>query len=212
MRVEVVLGVLHDLEALGVRLHEPVLDAVVNHLHEVAGAGRADVRVPVFRRERGEDRLEPLHRLVVAADHQAEADLQTPDPAGDPGVDEVDPTVLRLDVAPLGVTEVRVAPVDDRVALVGDLEQLVERGLGDLSRRDHHPEGARRFQLLLELLQRVGRPRLDVGVVRVDFNAVLAQAVRHAGPHAPEADHPELHYTSSNLTRTIGRPRSSSDR
>ena len=49
---------LQQLEALGVRLHQAVLDAVVDHLHEVAGAGRADVRVAVLRRERLEDRLE----------------------------------------------------------------------------------------------------------------------------------------------------------
>ena len=54
----------------------------------------ADVRVAVVGRERREDRLEPLHRLVLAADHQAVADLQPPDAAGDAGVDEVDP--LRL--------------------------------------------------------------------------------------------------------------------
>ena len=86
-----------------------------------------DVRIAGLRRKGLEDRLEPLHRLVVAADHQAEADLETPDPAGDAGVDEVDAAVLRLDIAPLRVAEVRVAAVDDRVALVGDLEQLRER-------------------------------------------------------------------------------------
>ena len=88
--VEVELRVLHDLEALGVRLHQAVLDAVVDHLHEVAGARRADVRVAVLGRERLEDRLEALDGLVVAADHQAEADLEAPDAAGDAGVDEVD--------------------------------------------------------------------------------------------------------------------------
>ena len=39
LQVELELGVVHELEALGVRLHQPVLDAVVDHLHEVAGAG-----------------------------------------------------------------------------------------------------------------------------------------------------------------------------
>ena len=51
-QVEVELGLLHHLEALGVRLHQPVLDAVVHHLREVPGAARADVRVAVVRRER----------------------------------------------------------------------------------------------------------------------------------------------------------------
>jgi len=45
----------------------------------------------------------------------------------------VDPELLRLRVAALRVAEVRVAAVDDRVVIVGDAEQLVERVLGDLS-------------------------------------------------------------------------------
>src|SRR5439155_868942 len=201
---------LHDLEALCIRLHQAVLDPVVHHLHEVAGTGRADVRIPLFRCERLEDRLESRHRLLVASHHETEADLETPDTTGDAGVDEVDPAVARLHVAPLRVSEVRVAAVDDRVALVRDLEQLVEGLLCDLARRNHHPEGARGLQLLLELLERIGRPRGDVGVIRVQLVAVLTEALRHAGPHAPEPDHPQLHYRSSSLTRTIGRPRSRS--
>ena len=47
--------------------------------------------VALLGRESGEDRLEALHRLRVAADHQAVADLEPPDAAGDAGVDEVDP-------------------------------------------------------------------------------------------------------------------------
>ena len=36
-------GAVQQIEALGVGLHQAVLDAVVDHLHEVAGAGRAAV-------------------------------------------------------------------------------------------------------------------------------------------------------------------------
>ena len=43
--VERVLRRVQDLEALGVGLHQPVLDAVVDHLRVVAGAGRAAVDV-----------------------------------------------------------------------------------------------------------------------------------------------------------------------
>ena len=53
---EVELGKIFDacknLITFGVRLQQPVLDAVVHHLHVVAGAGRTDVRVAVLRRER----------------------------------------------------------------------------------------------------------------------------------------------------------------
>src|SRR5919204_946102 len=88
--VEVELGVIHDLEPLRVRLHQAVLDPVVNHLHEVAGAGSPHVRVAVLRGKRAEDWLEALHRLVLAADHQAVADFKPPDPARDTCVDEMD--------------------------------------------------------------------------------------------------------------------------
>ena len=47
-RVLPAFGVLEDVEALGVGGHHPVLDAVVDHLHEVAGAGRAAVQVALL--------------------------------------------------------------------------------------------------------------------------------------------------------------------
>ena len=74
------VGVLQDVQALGVGGHDPVLDAVVDHLDEVAGAGRPAVQVAVLgrsadllaarrardvaasRRERLEDRIEALRR------------------------------------------------------------------------------------------------------------------------------------------------------
>ena len=37
-----------DVEALGIGLHEAVLDAVVHHLDEMACAARAAVHVPLF--------------------------------------------------------------------------------------------------------------------------------------------------------------------
>ena len=56
--VELVRARVHQLEAFGVGLHQPVLDAVVDHLHVVAGAVIADAQVAVGRRQRQEDRLE----------------------------------------------------------------------------------------------------------------------------------------------------------
>src|ERR1700742_256009 len=82
------VGVLEDVQALRVGGHDPVLDPVVDHLHEVAGAARAAVEVAVLGRARGageprrplrqpaprggagEDRVEPLDRPVGPADHQ----------------------------------------------------------------------------------------------------------------------------------------------
>ena len=158
--------------------------------------GCADVRIAVLGRERGEDRLEALHRLVVAADHQAEAYLAAPRcrrrrrrrrSAG--------PSRSPRRVPPLRVMEVRVAAVDDRVALLGELQQLLEGVLRDLPCRDHHPERARRVELRLQLLERCGGARLDRGVVRANVVVVLAQPVGHSVAHAAEADHSELHWT-----------------
>ena len=100
---------LQDVEALGVRGHDPVLDAVVDHLHEVAGAVRAAVQVARSRRspgrrcgpgvrgaastpgrDRGEDRVEVRDDVVLAADHQAEAALEAEHAAARADVDVVD--------------------------------------------------------------------------------------------------------------------------
>ena len=57
IEVEAVLGgqrlvvsVTHNVEAFGVRLHQAVLDAVVDHLHEVTGAGGAAVEIALLGR------------------------------------------------------------------------------------------------------------------------------------------------------------------
>ena len=149
VQVEVVLGVLHDLEALGVRLHQAVLDPVVDHLHEVARAGRADVRVAVLGRERLEDRLEPLRPARRRRRPSGRSRPRGPRSRRRRRRRRSGcPSCCAFDVAALRVVEVRVAAVDDRVALVGDPKQLLEGVLGDLPGRDHHPERARRAQLL----------------------------------------------------------------
>ena len=92
MQIEVELGRLrHDLESLGIGLHQPVLDAVVDHLHEVPGPGRADMGVATLRRQGEERRLGHGDRLVGAPDHEAVALGQAPDAAGGAGIDEGDP-------------------------------------------------------------------------------------------------------------------------
>src|SRR5438034_2114809 len=209
LEVELELRCVQHLEPLGVRLHEAVLDAVVHHLHEVPGPGRPDVRPAVGRRERLERGLDAADGLVGPTGHQAEPLLQAPDPSGDADVEEVDPLLGRLRVSPLRVVEVRVPSVDQHVVLVEDPHQLARRVLRDLSGRDHHPDDPRRLQLLRELLERRGG-RLHLRVVRHHVVPVAAQALRHPGAHPSEADHPELHRSSS-LTRQTFRPRSFND-
>ena len=81
--VVIQLGGRQQLVALGVGLHEAVLDAVVHHLREVARADRAGVDEALLARPSGAARRTPawpLDVLVVAAGHQAVAVLrpQTP--------------------------------------------------------------------------------------------------------------------------------------
>src|SRR6516162_5356373 len=93
------VGVLQNVEPLRVRGHQPVLDAVVHHLHEVAGAGRSAVEVSLFGCARGlvaslgtrkvtapggerlKDGVEVPGYVLRAADHHAVAALEPPDAA-----------------------------------------------------------------------------------------------------------------------------------
>ena len=89
--------------------HQRVLDAVVHHLHEVAGAGGTAVEVSHLLgrgitgtpgralagrveagRERAEDRIEALDRRVGPADHEAVAAFEAEHAAARAAVDVVD--------------------------------------------------------------------------------------------------------------------------
>ena len=98
------IGAAQDGQPLGVGGHDAVLDAVVDHFGEVAGAvgpavqvallgGAVDTLAPRGARDvarpggqRPEHRIEVLHGLIRAADHQAVAALQAPDTAARPDV------------------------------------------------------------------------------------------------------------------------------
>ena len=79
----------HQLEAFGVRLHQAVLDAVVDHLHVVAGAVAADAQIAVRRRQRQEDRLEPPADFRRRRRPSGSSLRQAPDAAARAGVDVV---------------------------------------------------------------------------------------------------------------------------
>src|ERR1700730_18221968 len=97
--------VTQNVEALGVGLHQSVLDAVMHHLDEMPGAARAGVNVAALGAgiaflvarcardvaqtggERREDRVEAIHSLLLAADHHAVTALYAPDAAGRAAID-----------------------------------------------------------------------------------------------------------------------------
>src|SRR4051812_33021962 len=214
--VEVVVARVHDLEALGVRLHQAVLDAVVDHLHVVAGARAADVEVAAFGREAREDGLEALHRLGLPADHEAGADLEAPDPARHARVDVVDPLLLQDGVAPHVVVEVGVTAVDDRVAGLEMAEQLLDLRLGRVAGGDHDPDRARLLELADELLDRERDVRafaadlpglLRRPVVRHDLVLVAKQPPDHVRAHPAKTDEADPHPYASvgRVARSVAR-------
>jgi hypothetical protein len=156
--------VAEQVEALGVGGHEAVLDAVVDHLHEVARSASAAMEIAELlgagatgssRRarsrlqpwcERCEGRLEAAERALVPADHQAEAALETEHPAARAAVEVVDPLRLELSRTPDVVGVVRVPAVDDRVPRLEPARELPHGSLGDLAGREHQPDRSGRLE------------------------------------------------------------------
>src|SRR5829696_4128509 len=122
--VVVVAGFFEDLEPLGIGLEHPVLDAIVNHLGEVAGPGVTEESVAVFRGEGLEGRLDVLEGVCIAPDHSAVPDVVAPDASRHA---RIEPSLARVPDPPgprHRVPEVGVGPVHDDVALVGELCEL----------------------------------------------------------------------------------------
>ena len=109
---------LHELVGFADELHVAVLDAVVDHLHVVAGAVLAHpVAAGLAFGSLGADRLENvLHqrpRRGAAAGHHGRAEARAFLAAGDAGADVEQALALQVLGAADGVGEVRVAAVDD---------------------------------------------------------------------------------------------------
>ncbi len=207
MEVEVELGGLgHDLEPFGVGLHEPVLDAVVDHLDEMAGAGRPDVGVAALGGQGEEGGLAGGHRLVRTADHQAVALLQSPDAAGRAGVHQGDPVGGELRDQGSRLLVVGVTPVDDHVPGGEEAGQGGDGVVGRLAGRHHHPGHPGRFEGRRQLLQGGDGGGSEGGGTRTgvlaqveghDLVSVLDQPLGHVGAHLAESDHCDLHGCSS---------------
>src|SRR4030095_7080691 len=90
LEVERELALAQELEGLAVRFHQAVLDAVVDHLDEVARAAGTDVLPAAGQRERFEDGCADLDVARVAADHHAVTLVTPPDAAAGADVEEPD--------------------------------------------------------------------------------------------------------------------------
>src|SRR5215213_2634955 len=216
------IGVVQDVEALREGRHDAVLDAVVHHLHEVACARRTAVQIALLlRREitvatrgsgdftgawrnRLQDRVDDLDRIVIATNHEAVPTLQPEDPTAGTDVDIVNALLAQLGGPADVIAIVRVAAVDDDVALVEDVGQLLDDFAGDPG-RDHHPRDPGLAELVDELLHgdRAGRAltfqlryEVPIDVEHNTFVPVAHQPANDVRAHSAQPDHSQLHGTS----------------
>ena len=206
-------------EVVGLRdqLHVGVLDAVVDHLHVVAGAVGADVRAARLAvhlgGDRGEDLLDVGVGLARPARHDRGAIERALLTAGDARADEAQPLGLAIGLAAARVGEVRVAGVDDDVALV---EQRLQRFDHAVDRRpglDHDDDAARALEGGDELLQRLGTREVALGgelgqkllrlggrpIVDGNRHAAARDVAREVGPHDGEPGDPDLAHVAETL-------------
>ena len=187
----------------------------MHHLHEVAGTARSAVQVAtrgsvtyrsrrgraatsLARRDRGEDRVEALDDVGLAADHEAEAALESPDAANAPTVHVVQTTFREPARTVDVVAVVGVAPVDDDVVLVEEGRDALQGRPGHAG-GEHEPDGPRPRELADEVLERGGagdvaarecRHRGCVDVVDDAPVAVIHESANEVRSHSSEAHHP----------------------
>ena len=204
--IDLVLAFVHQLEAFRIGLHEAVLDAVVDHLHIMAGAVRADMQVAALGRQRPEHRLQAPAHVGLAAHHQTVALGQAPDPAARSGVDIMNPALRERGGAAHIVVKIRVAAIDDDVVRREEAGQSINCRFGWTAGRHHHPHGARRRERCDQRVEgrRAVRPGcfrpadgFTAAIVGDDLVAGAREARHHVQSHSTEADETKLH---QNLT------------
>ena len=176
-------GMLEERVGLADQLHIAIFDSVVDHLHVVAGAARAD---PVaagdvaLGADLGGDRLEDLldqrPRGGGAAGHHARA-LQRPLFAPrHAGADIEQP--LRLDLAgtPVGVGREGVAAINDDVPLGEDGGELGNQIVDGRACLDHHHDLPRALEIRDKVLEGVAAD--DVGLLAAAGDEGIGDARR----------------------------------
>src|SRR5207302_5043618 len=203
-----VLRHLHDLEAFRVGLHQAVLDAVMDHLHEVTRAFRPGVdQSAIVRREVLEQREAVVVDLLLGTDHEAVAVLQAPYAAGYAGVHVVHAFGLDAGAVVERDLPVGVAAVDDDVAGVAQVDELIDRLCRRVAGRHHDPhDSGTALKLSDEVLpaprpdRALRRMRLHRGLGEVECDdtvTTLDQAQRHIAAHAAQTDDSDFHYSLS---------------
>ena len=172
-----------EVVGLGDQLHVGVLDAVVHHLHEVAGAVVSDVRDAGLalgdRGDRGQDRPQGDPRLVGAAGHDRGSEECALLAAGHAHPNEVDAGLAYGLLATDGVGEQRVAAVDDDVAGFEDLDERLDHRVGRPSGLDHDDRRTRLLQRRGELLVGERGDEAGFGVLGDELVGLGPRAVVH---------------------------------
>ena len=145
----------HHLVGLADHLHVAILDAVVDHLHEMAGAILANPVAAGFALIRvGRDRLEDLLHgtpgFLRAAGHDRGTQQRALFAARDAGADVEEALALTILGPPDRVREVRVAAIDDDVALLQVRDHLVDERVNGATGLDHQHHLAGALQVLDE--------------------------------------------------------------
>ena len=165
------------------KLHVGVLDPVVDHLHEVPCAVRTDVRharLAVDARGDGlEDRAERLVGLGRAAGHDRRAVQRALLAARDAGADEVQAPRAQRALAPDRVLEPGVAAVDDDVALLEAVRELVDDRVGARAGLHHHDRRTRPGQRRHEEIEVLVCDEAGLGMVPQQFLRALGRPVEH---------------------------------
>ena len=152
--------------------------------------------------ERFENRIEALHGFVGTADHHAIAAVDSPDAAAGADIDVVNAFGLELIGAAHIVFVVGVATVDDGVAGLHVLRELLHGLFRGAASGNHDPGGSRRFQFADEIFQGRGTTGAFAGqffdgvgaeIGNYELMSAAHQAARHVRAHAAQTYHSQLH-------------------
>ena len=135
-------GATQDVVDLADQLHDPVFDAVVDHLHVVArrmtaAVGHARPVVVGLRGDLLEYRGDALVGLEVAAGHDRRPPQGTLLAAGDAAAYEVQASLLQALGAPVGIGEMGVSAIDEHIAWLEMLKESVDHPIRARSCSDH---------------------------------------------------------------------------
>ena len=154
------VGVLNNVQTLGVRRHNSIFNSVVNHLHKVAATIGTAMQIALLRgawhiftrgsdrncslawRQRAKDWIQSLHACFWPANHLAVAAIKTPHTARSSNINIVNARLGQFLGAANVVLVITVAAINQRVAL-GKVRRNFGDGLVHIRGWNHHPNTAR---------------------------------------------------------------------